>query len=75
MSCCSGKGVSVWRNSMWECSDCGAARSNDPDYLYGNKPLTQPTWTPKTTKVCTCGAEKTYGASTGHSSWCDKNAK
>lgn len=28
-------------------------------------------WKPKEYR-CTCGAEKTYGINTSHSSWCDK---
>ncbi len=68
MSCCGGKGISIWKDSskQWECSDCGSPKSNDPDYLYGSTPEKKGPWritdwkTP-TTPQCECGADKTYG--------------
>lgn len=74
MSCCGGKGVSVWRDTkaQWECADCGAVKSNDPNYLYsGMNPLAGAP-TRSFTKICECGSEKTHGINSSHSHWCPK---
>lgn len=48
---------------------------NDPDEEFEIAEITFPKWkfnmhsAPK--PKCTCGAEKTYGKQTWHSSWCD----
>lgn len=72
MSCC-GKGSSNnirWNGntSQWECKDCGAIKSNDPNYLYKSPSKdpddwysSAPAFIPATGPVCECGADKVYG--------------
>ena len=39
-SCCGKKGYAIWDpiGIQWNCSECGAPKSNDPSYLYGHTP-------------------------------------
>lgn len=76
-SCCGGAGISIWNNksNQFECAECKAPKSTDPSYLGGTGTYAWPDplsgSIPKH-KSCTCGAEKTHGKNTSHSSWCDK---
>ena len=64
-SCCGGKGTATWdqANQNWKCTDCGTPQSTDPSYIGGSHtPDTNDMWyNKKSTKVCECGADKTYG--------------
>lgn len=76
MACCNTgtPGNVRWNASdaQWECDHCGAVKSNDPNYLYGNAPIFYDGPKPKVvSRKCTCGSEKTFGPSGSHSSWCD----
>ncbi len=81
--CCGGNQISIWKNGMWECQACGAAKSNDPNYLYGTageqeydtETFRKGFWGRKDTTVCECGAEKTYGPNASHASYCPKYVK
>lgn len=66
-SCCGGKGVAVWKNNMWECSDCGAAKSNDPSYLYREE-VSDKTLASWEKPKCECGSTKL--GSDMHSDYC-----
>lgn len=76
MSCCSGKGGSIWDNAYqyWKCADCGALKSNDPNYLYGGKyrdelsDWFQPQEVTTNKSKCECGSS-TVG-SDRHSIYC-----
>lgn len=70
--CCADESAgSRWSpvDSVWVCNNCGTPLSNDPSYMTSRGSSNPPFWKEN---VCTCGAEKTYGKSTGHSAWCDK---
>ncbi len=78
-ACCGGSGTNIWKNSQWECAECGTAKSNDPNYLYGGAGEVEYGSLRGTIQwgspVCECGSEKTYGPNGSHTSWCPKYVK
>jgi hypothetical protein len=77
LSCCGGKGGATWDKivNQWKCTDCGAIKSNDPDFLFGGSYKRDTEYKPKefwadTKKLkCTCGSAS-VGANR-HSDYCD----
>lgn len=80
MSCCNKAGRETWngRSAQWECSSCGAAKSNDPNFLFksytpggarANDPVTIKPEV-KSGPQCECGSEKV--GSDKHSHYCPK---
>jgi hypothetical protein len=64
MSCCGGKGGSVWEfnEAQWKCRDCGKP-TKGPEEIYQRESARFDEWKPS--KKCECGADKVYGPGNG----------